>query len=78
MTRYLEDGDYIILLSDGVVDALNQGVGEAALPEIISRFQSKNPSELANDILGYALRQCRGEVRDDMTVLVTGFWERTR
>ena len=78
VTRYLEDGDYIILLSDGVVDALNQGVGEAALPEIISRFQSKNPSELANDILGYALRQCRGEVRDDMTVLVTGFWERTR
>lgn len=78
VTRYLEDGDYIILLSDGVVDALNQGVGEAALPEIISRFQSKNPSELANDILAYVLRQCRGEVRDDMTVLVTGFWERTR
>lgn len=76
--RYLEDGDYIILLSDGVVDALNQGVGEAALPEIISRFQTKNPSELANDILGCALGQCRGEVRDDMTVLVTGFWESTR
>ncbi len=78
VTRYLEDGDYVILLSDGVVDALNQGVGEAALPEIISRFQSKNPSELANDILGYVLGQCKGEVRDDMTVLVTGFWERAR
>lgn len=78
VTRYLEDGDYIILLSDGVVDAMNQGIGEAALPEIISRFQSRNPSELANDILGYVLRQCKGEVRDDMTVLVTGFWERTR
>lgn len=78
VTRYLEDGDYIILLSDGVVDAMNQGIGEAALPEVISRFQSRNPSELANDILGYVLRQCKGEVRDDMTVLVTGFWERTR
>ena len=78
VTRYLEDGDYIVLLSDGVVDAMNQGIGEAALPEIISRFQSRNPSELANDILGYVLRQCKGEVRDDMTVLVTGFWERTR
>lgn len=76
--RYLEDGDYIILLSDGVVDAMNQGVGEAALPEIISRFQTRNPSELANDILGYVLRQSRGEVRDDMTVLVTGFWESAR
>ena len=30
VTRYLEDGDYIVLLSDGVVDAMNQGIGEAA------------------------------------------------
>ncbi len=75
LTRYLEDGDYIILLSDGVVDAMNQGIGEAALPEMISRFQTKNPNELANDILGFVLHQCRGEIRDDMTVLVTGFWQ---
>lgn len=78
VTRYLEDGDYIILLSDGVVDAMNQGIGEAALPEVISRFRTKNPSELAGDILTYVLHQCKGEVRDDMTVLVTGFWETTR
>ena len=78
VTRYLEDGDYIILLSDGVVDAMNRGVGEAALPEIISRFQTKNPNELAGDILTCILHQCKGEVRDDMTVLVTGFWETTR
>lgn len=78
LTRYLEDGDYIIMLSDGVVDAMNQGIGEAALPEVISRFQTRNPNELAGDILTYVLRQCKGEVRDDMTVLVTGFWETTR
>lgn len=78
VTRYLEDGDYIILLSDGVLDAMNQGVGEAALPEIISRFQTKNPNELAGEILTCILHQCKGEVRDDMTVLVTGFWETTR
>lgn len=78
VTRYLEDGDYIILLSDGVADAMNRGIGEAALPEVISRFQTKNPSELAGDILTYVLHQCRGDVRDDMTVLVTGFWETAR
>lgn len=78
VTRYLEDGDYIILLSDGVVDAMNQGIGEAALPEVISRFQTKNPSELAGEILTYVLHQSKGEVRDDMTVLVTGFWETAR
>ena len=78
VTRYLEDGDYIILLSDGVVDAISRGVGEAALPEIISRFQAKNPNELAGDILTCILHQCKGEVKDDMTVLVTGFWETAR
>ena len=78
VTRFLEDGHYIILLSDGVAEAMNQGIGEAALPEVISRFQTKNPSELAGDILTYVLHQCKGEVRDDMTVLVTGFWETTR
>lgn len=78
VTRYLEDGDYIILLSDGVAEAMNRGIGEAALPEVISRFQTKNPNELASDILTYVLHQCKGEVRDDMTVLVTGFWETAR
>ncbi len=78
LTRYLEDGDYVILLSDGVVDAMNQGVGEAALPEIISRFQTKNPNELANNILNFVLHQSKGQVRDDMTVIVTGFWESGR
>ncbi len=75
LTRYLEDGDYIILLSDGVADAMNQGLGEGTLSEMISRFQTKNPNELANDILGFALHQSKGEVRDDMTVVVTGFWQ---
>lgn len=77
-TRMLEDGDYIILLSDGVLEAMNQGMGESALPEIISRFQTQNPGELANDILSFALHQSKGQIRDDMTVLVTGFWERGR
>ena len=76
--RKLEDGDYIILLSDGIYDAMNRGLGEGALSEIISRLQTKNPNELANDILRFVLQQCRGQVKDDMTVLVTGIWERTR
>ncbi len=74
--RILRDGDYIILLSDGIFDAMNRGLGEGALSEIISRLQTKNPGELANDILRFVLQQCRGQIKDDMTVLVTGIWER--
>ena len=72
--RTLQSGDYVIMLSDGVLDALSQGIGEEVLPEIIGRMDYSNPNEIANQILTYCLTQSKGQVRDDMTVLVTGVW----
>ena len=72
--RTLQNGDYIIMLSDGVLDALSQGIGEEVLPEIIGKMDYNNPNEIANQILAYCLKQSKGQVRDDMTVLVTGVW----
>lgn len=72
--RTLQSGDYIIMFSDGILDALAQGVGEDMLPELIGRLQYDNPNELANQILMYCIRQSRGQIRDDMTVLVTGIF----
>lgn len=72
--RTLQNGDYVIMLSDGVLDALSQGIGEEVLPEIIGRMDYNNPNEIANQILAYCLKQSKGQVRDDMTVLVTGVW----
>lgn len=74
--RTLQNGDYVIMLSDGVLDALSQGIGEEVLPEIIGKMDYDNPSEIANQILAYCLKQSKGQVRDDMTVLVTGAWNR--
>ena len=37
MHRQLQDGDYVIMLSDGVLDALSQGIGEEIMPEIIGK-----------------------------------------
>lgn len=73
--RVLQSGDYVIMLSDGILDALSQGIGEEMLPEIIGRIEYTNPNEIANHILAYCLRQSNGQVRDDMTVLVLGIWE---
>ncbi|MCH5257099.1 MAG: SpoIIE family protein phosphatase [Lachnospiraceae bacterium] len=75
MHRQLQDGDYVVMLSDGILDALSQGGTEEHLPEIISRIYHTNPSEIANQILGYCLRQSMGQIRDDMTVLVIGIWK---
>lgn len=74
-SRTLQSGDYVIMLSDGVLDALSEGIGEEALPEIIGRMEYSNPGEIANQLLAYALKQSRGRIRDDMTVLVTGIWD---
>lgn len=75
MYRTLQNGDYVIMLSDGVLDAVSQGIGEEVLPEIIGKMDYSNPNEIANQILTYCLTQSRGQIRDDMTVLVMGVWE---
>lgn len=73
--RQLMDGDYIFMLSDGIRDGLAEGIGEEALSEIISRMTLENPKEMANYLLNYVIRECKGRIRDDMTVLVVGIWE---
>ena len=74
--RTLMDGDYIIMISDGVLDALSQGIGEDTLSEFIGSLTVENPGEMANTILRYCILQSRGHIRDDMTVMVIGLWER--
>lgn len=74
MHRQLQDGDYIIMLSDGVLDALEQGIGEEILPELLGKISQTNPGEIARQILNYCLHQSKGKIRDDMTVLVIGMW----
>ena len=77
MHRQLEDGDYVIMLSDGVLDALEQGIGEEILPEVIGRVTQTNPGEIAGQILSYCLHQSKGKILDDMSVLVMGVWHCT-
>ncbi|MCD7725398.1 MAG: SpoIIE family protein phosphatase [Clostridiales bacterium] len=74
MDRTLQNGDYIVMMSDGVLDALSQGIGEEVLTEMIGRMDYASPGEIANQILTYCIKQSNGQIRDDMTVLVTGIW----
>lgn len=76
ISRQLQDGDYVIMLSDGVTEAFAGGMGEEMLSELIEQTVYVNPGEIAGQILRYCLKQCRGKIRDDMTVLVIGIWKR--
>lgn len=75
ITRQLMDGDYIFMISDGVSDGFAEGNGEAALLETISHMSLENPKEMANSILNHAMKEGKGRIRDDMTVMVVGIWE---
>ena len=73
--RRLMDGDYVFLLSDGIVDALENCDYKEELCEILGRLEQENPRELAEALLRTVLRKTGGHIRDNMTVVVFGLWE---
>ncbi len=65
--RTVENGDIIITLSDGVLDAGNKEWIYKYLKEV----QCENPKELAVSIIDKAKEYSKGKVKDDMTVMVS-------
>lgn len=62
----LDDGDMLILLTDGVSDAFGSSSG---VIDYLRSVPNKNPQTLADGILERAIRLSGGEKRDDMTAL---------
>lgn len=73
-SKKLYNGDMIIMVSDGVIDALESENKDEKMGKIISSIKSDNPREIADEILSCALNG-KDRMNDDMTVLVTGIWE---
>ena len=72
--RQLKDGDFIIMITDGVMDALPSGEQDFLMQMIVEGTSLTNPKEIAHHILEQVL-ECSGKVpMDDMTVLVVGIW----
>lgn len=70
----LEDGDFVVMITDGIMDALPVGEQDFLMQMIVQGTQIQNPKEIAHHILEQVL-ECSGEVPlDDMTVLVIGIW----
>ena len=73
--RRLIDGDYVFLMSDGIVDAIEDCDYKEDICEILGALEQENPRELAEALLQIVLRKTKGHIRDDMTILVFGLWE---
>ncbi len=73
--RRVYDGDYLIFVTDGVLDAPEYKEGEDYLTELIRNMIERNPQDMAEKLLQSVIRSSGGHILDDMTVLVVGVWE---
>ncbi len=71
----LESGDFVIMVTDGVLDALPVGEQESLMSTFIQDADIVNPKELAHHILEQVLEWTQEVPVDDMTVLAIGIWE---
>ncbi|MCQ2387765.1 MAG: SpoIIE family protein phosphatase [Clostridia bacterium] len=69
----LNDGDMILLTSDGISDAF--GNSNAVL-EYIRRLPAKNPQTLSDSIIKKALELSHNKRKDDMTVLAVRIYKK--
>ena len=74
LERKLEDGDKIIMVTDGVLDALAGEDKEETMREVLSCISGENLQDMADEILRYA-KLSGEECRDDMTALTVGVWK---
>lgn len=72
--RKLQEGDYVIMITDGVIEEFESEEQEEALAEYISALTLQNPRDMAQHILQYCISLCKGNITDDLTVLVFGLW----
>lgn len=75
-SRKLYHGDYLIMMTDGVLDALPIEREEETMKEIIMDVQEETPKEISRGILERVLGYSDYRAKDDMTVLVAGMWKK--
>ena len=75
-SRKLYHGDYLIMMTDGVLDALPDQKEEETMKEIIMDVHEESPKDFGRGILERVLGYSDYHARDDMTVLVCGLYRK--
>ena len=64
------------MVTDGVLDCIQGENKEREIENIIMGIKSRNPQEIADQILAKAMEYTNNQAIDDMTVLVAGVWKK--
>lgn len=73
----LKNGDFVVMVTDGVLEYLHVPKPEETMQEVISSIQTNNPGILAKRIMERVMLFTGGAAQDDMTVLCACIWEKT-
>lgn len=78
LEREMKSGDFLVMVTDGVLEYLHVKNPEDKLADIIDAAKTDNAGTMAEAVLEHVLLFTGGHVPDDMTVIVTGLWEQER
>ncbi len=77
ISKKVKSGDFIIMMSDGILDAFKSRENQGRdMDTFLSDIKSVNPQEIADMLLAQAKDIWGGKPQDDMMVLVAKVWRR--
>lgn len=74
--KMLVAGDFLVMVTDGVVEYLHVREPEKTLCGILEEIQTENAGVLAKELMERVMLYTGGYAADDMTILVTGLWKK--
>ena len=72
----LKNGDFVVMVTDGVLEYLHVPKPEETMQEIIESIDCRHPGVLVKKIMERVMLFTGGKVQDDMTILATCVWEK--
>jgi len=75
--RQLCNGDFLVMVTDGVLEYLNTNEPEEKMAGIIQSITTNHPGLMAKKILECVMEETGGAIPDDMTVLSAALWEKS-
>ena len=74
--RKLTHGDFLVMVTDGVLEYLHVKHPEEKLAEMIKEITTENAGTFAEKLMEHVMLFTGGHAPDDMTIVVSGIWEK--
>lgn len=74
--RKLTHGDFLVMVTDGVLEYLHVKHPEEKLAEMIKEIKTENAGTFAEKLMEHVMLFTGGHAPDDMTIVVSGIWEK--